>query len=152
MSRLLLKHLTQEHAVIGEFLELLDQEAAAMTGGDFVTLSALVAQKSQLAVQIALLDQQRETEQVALGYAADRNGADAAAAAGTPALQSAWTDLLGQAAQAHEKNHRNGAMVHTHLDFTRQTINFLQARGNPLYGPDGGHQTGSASGNRLALG
>ena len=138
--------------MIGEFLELLDQEAAAMTGGDFVTLSALVAQKSQLAVQIALLDQQRETEQVALGYAADRNGADAAAAAGTPALQSAWTDLLGQAAQAHEKNHRNGAMVHTHLDFTRQTINFLQARGNPLYGPDGGHQTGSASGNRLALG
>lgn len=152
MSSLLLNHLTQEHAAIGAFLELLDQEAEAMTHGDFGNLSELAGRKSQLADQIAAFDRQREMEQLALGYAADRSGADAAAAAGGEALQNAWCDLLERAAQAHECNHRNGVMIHTHLDFTRQSISFLQASGQPLYGPDGTHKTGTGSGNRLALG
>ncbi len=152
MSRLLLDHLTREHAAIGAFLELADQEAEAMSGGDFETLSILVQRKSELADQIALLDRQREMEQLALGYGADRSGADAVAAAGGEALQSAWNKLLARAAQAHERNHRNGVLIHTHLDFTRQSLSFLQAGGQPLYGPDGSHKTGSARGHRLALG
>jgi len=152
MSSLLLNHLTREHAAIGAFLELLDQEAEAMTHGDFANLSELAERKSQLADQIAFVDRQREMEQLALGYAADRSGAAAAAAAGGEALQNAWRDLLERAAQAHECNHRNGVMIHTHLDFTRQAISFLQASGQPLYGPDGAHKTGTGSGNRLALG
>nr|MDP2190626.1 flagellar protein FlgN [Rhodoferax sp.] len=152
MSSLLLNHLTREHAAIGAFVELLDREAAAMTGGDFTSLPGLAGRKSQLADQIMFLGRQREIEQLALGYAAGRSGADAAAAAGSEALQNAWRDLLARAAQAHECNHRNGVMIHTHLDFTRQSIGFLQASGQPLYGPDGAHKTGSASGNHRALG
>ena len=152
MSSLLLSHLIREQAAIGEFLDLLEQEAQAMSEGDFVRLSSLSEHKSQLTDQIAQLDRLREAEQLALGYAADRSGADAAAAAGNPALRHAWSGLLDHAAQAHERNHRNGVLIHTHLDFTRQAINFLQARGQPLYGPDGVHQTGSASGNSLGLG
>ena len=152
MSSLLLNHLTREHAAIGAFLELLDQEAEAMTHGDFANLFGLAKRKSQLADQIAFIGRQREMEQLALGYAAGRSGADAAAAAGGEALQNAWRDLLEHAAQAHERNHRNGVMIHTHLDFTRQSIGFLQASGQPLYGPDGTHKTGTGSGNRLVLG
>jgi flagellar biosynthesis protein FlgN len=152
MSSLLLNHLTQEHAAVGAFLELLDQEAAAMSHGDFAALPALAERKSQLIEQVAVLDRQREAEQISLGYTADRSGADAVAAAGGEALQTAWRDLRERATQAREHNHRNGVMVHTHLDFTRQSINFLKASGQPLYGPDGTHHSGGGRGNRLATG
>lgn len=150
MSSPLLRHLIREHAAIVSFLELLDQEAEAMIHGDFPSLPGLAARKSALTDQIAALGRQREVELVALGHAADRRGADAAAA-GSEELQTAWHDLLKSAAQARELNHRNGVMVHMHLDFTRQSIRFLQVGGLPLYGPDGTHKTGG-SGNRLALG
>lgn len=152
MTQQLLRHLTQEHAAIGAFLELLDREAAALSGGDFAAMPALVERKAQLVEQIASLDRQREMEQISLGYTADQSGADGVAAAGGKALQDAWRNLREQAAQAREHNHRNGVIVHTHLDFTRQSINFLKASGQPLYGPDGTHHTGAGKGNRLASG
>ena len=152
MSARLLPHLTREHAATGHFLELLDLEAQAMTDHDFGALPALAQRKSQLADQLALMARQREREQLAMGYTADRHGADACAAAGGEALQNAWASLREQAAKAREHNHRNGVMIHTHLDFTRQSISFLQSRGQPLYGPDGSHHAGAASGNRLAVG
>lgn len=152
MSPLLLQQLTRESTAIAAFLELLDKEADAMTFGQFNALPELAERKSHLADQIALLSRQRESEQIRLGYAADRSGTDAVAAAGGEALQQAWDDLRERAAQAHERNYRNGVMIHTHLDFTRQAISFLKVSGKPLYGPDGTHHTGSGSGNSLALG
>lgn len=152
MNHRLLNHLTREDAAIGTFIELLDQEAEAMTRGNFTALPELAERKSQQAEKISLLRRQRETEQLALGYAADRSGVDAAAAAGGEALQKAWRELQERAAKARESNHRNGVMIHTHLDFTRQSIGFLQASGKPLYGPDGTHHTGAGKGNTLGLG
>lgn len=152
MSIHLLNHLTREHAVIGAFLELLDQEAFAMSHRDFTVLPALAERKSKLIEQIALLDHERENEQISLGYAADRNGADAAAAAGGEALQAAWNALRERATQARDNNHRNGVMVHTHLDFARKAISFLNASGHPLYGPNGTHHAGTGQGNSLASG
>ena len=152
MSAALLHHLTREHAAIGGFLELLELEAHAMTKGDFSALPALALSKSELADQIMLLTDQREQAQLAMGYAADRAGADACAAAGSKTLKNAWFSLRERAALAREHNHRNGAMIHAHLDFTRQSIGFLQSRGHPLYGPDGSHHAGAASGNCLAVG
>jgi flagella synthesis protein FlgN len=152
MSGTLLKHVTQELVAVRAFLELLDQEAQAMIHGDFTKLAGLAGRKSELADQIVLIGKQRESEQLALGYDADRTGADAAAAAGGEALQEAWRDLLSNAAEARACNHRNGVMVHTHLDFTRQSLGFLHASGQPLYGPDGVHKTGMGSGNSLAMG
>jgi flagella synthesis protein FlgN len=152
MSDLLVHHMLRECAATVAFLDLLSLEEQAMTGGDFSALPALAERKSKLADQIAVLTRQRENEQQALGYAADRFGAESCAAAGGQALQSAWFGLREQATLAREHNHRNGVMIHTHLDFTRQSISFLQARGQPLYGPDGSHHAGAASGNRLAVG
>ncbi|MEO5659806.1 MAG: flagellar protein FlgN [Polaromonas sp.] len=152
MSNQYLKDLVQEHAAIAAFVELLDQEAEAMTLGQFASLPQLAERKSLMADQIALLGRQRENEQMRLGYRADRHGADAAAEAGGAALQNAWNQLRESAAQAHERNHRNGVMIHSHLDFTRQSISFLKASGKPLYGPDGTHHTGVGSGNKLAMG
>ena len=148
----LLDHVTREHAAIGAFLEVLDQEVQAMNQRDFINLSRLTERKSQLTDEIAAIGHQREIEQVRLGYGSDRHGADAAAEAGGDVLQNAWRRLLERATQARDGNHRNGVMIHTHLDFTRQTIGFLQARGQPLYGPDGTHKTGTSSGHSRALG
>lgn len=152
MSKLFRNHLAREYTAIGAFLELLDQEAAAMTQGNFAALPELTGRKAELAHQIALVSRQREAEQVNLGHTADRSGADAVVAAGGAAFQNAWHALLERAALAHEHNYRNGVMIHTHLDFTRQAINFLHAGGQPLYGANGTHHAGSSSGNSLALG
>lgn len=152
MSRLLLNHLTRECVAIGEFLELLEQEANTMTHGNFSSLPALTERKAQLAEQISLFSRERETEQVRLGFTADRHGSDAAAAAGGEPLQNAWRELRERAALAHEHNYRNGVMIHTHLDFTRQAINFLHAGGQSLYGPKGTHHMGASNGNSLAQG
>ncbi len=152
MSDLLLHYLAREGAATEAFLQLLEREAQAMTGGDFAALPGLAQRKSQLADEITSLTRQREKEQLAMGFTADRAGAQACAAAGGQTFQHAWSSLLERAQQAREHNHRNGVMIHTHLDFTRQSISFLQARGQPLYGPDGSHHAGAASGNRLAVG
>lgn len=152
MSSPLVDLLVREHAAIGEFLDLLAQESDAMTLGEFKSLPGLAERKSQLADQIALMGRQREMEQRAMGYPPGRHGCDAAAMAGGEALKTAWSKLLAQAEQAHACNHRNGVMIHTHLDYTRQSINFLKASGQPLYGPDGTHKAGSSSGSRFAVG
>lgn len=152
MTTSLLQRLTLEHGAVAEFLDLLNQEADTMTEGRFIDLAPLAERKAQMADRIALLRRHRENEQMTQGFSADRSGAEAAAAAGGPLLQTAWQQLQDCAAQAHERNHANGVMIHTHLDFTRQSINFLKSAGRPLYGPDGSHYSGTASGNRLAVG
>jgi len=144
--------MTLEYGAVNEFLAVLKLEADAMAQGRFCDLPQLAERKSQLADRIAILGRHRESEQVSLGFTADRGGAMAAAAAGGTLLQDAWRKLQTCAAQAHECNHANGVMVHAHLDFTRQAINFLKSAGRPLYGPDGAHFSGTASGNRLAMG
>jgi len=152
MTTSLLNCLTLELGVVAEFIDLLNQEADAMTQGRFIDLPLLAERKAQLADRIAIVRRHRENEQVAQGFGADRSGAEAATAAGGPLLQDAWSKLQACAAQAHERNHANGVMVHTHLDFTRQAIHFLKSGARPLYGPDGTHHSGTASGKRLAVG
>lgn len=152
MTSSLLQCLKFEHDAVAEFLDLLNQEAESMTEGRFVDLAPLAERKSQMADDIALLRQQRENEQVRQGFSADRSGAESAAAAGGLLLQAAWHQLQDCAARAHKRNHANGVMVHTHLDFTRQAIDFLKSANRPLYGRDGAHHSGSPNGRRLGVG
>lgn len=148
----LLAHLRTEASCITEFLAVLDREAKAMSGGAFNDLAAIAGQKTHLLDRMAELDQQREALQVALGFEPGRAGADAAAAAGGPAMQKAWADLLVVAVEARSHNMRNGSMVYAHLDFTQQALHFLQASAQLFYGPDGVRKTQVGSGTRLAAG
>ena len=152
MSTQLLDSLMREHACIEAFVGALNQEAKAMIDGDFQKLPELAEQKSVLADQVKLAGQEREQLQLALGYAGGRTGGDAASAAGGKALQQAWHNLLEAAAHAQDRNHRNGVMVHTHLDFTRHTIGFLRSSGQVLYGPDGIHKASHGDKHSLAVG
>jgi flagella synthesis protein FlgN len=151
MSTSLLKQLTREQAALDQFLEVLNEEAAAMQAGRFDALAALTTRKTALLENIGEIDSLREQAQQALGFSADREGAHAAAQAGGALLEQAWEQLQASAHLARQGNHRNGVMIHTHLDFARQSLNFLQGGGQPLYGPDGSHTRGS-KGNPLAAG
>lgn len=139
-------------ACIEEFVELLAQEEQIMTTGRFGELPALTGKKSLLLDRLAGLDRQRESTQVALGFAPGRAGAQAAAAAGDESVKQAWAALLSLAEKASERNYRNGAKVYTHLDFTQKALGFLQGSDRPFYGPDGAQTKTTGSGTRLASG
>lgn len=144
--------LTLELAAIRAYIDLLDQEAKALGESDFARLPGLAEQKSETADRITTLEKQRDQAQQGLGHASGRAGAEAACAVGSPKLVRVWQDVLASAAQAHARNHRNGVMIHTQLDFTRLTLGFLQSGGQPLYGPDGSHKSGGGAGVSLAQG
>lgn len=145
-------HLLAEKSCVEAFLSLLDQEEQAMTNGLFAELGFITEQKSSLLDRMTRLDQQRESAQVARGFEPGRVGADAAAAADGVACQQVWASLLALAEKARDSNRRNGTMVYTHLDFTQNAINFLQASAQPFYGPDGVRKTTTGTGTRLASG
>jgi len=148
MNSQFFQHLTQEHSAVGAFIELLDQEAAAMQQGRYADLPSLIECKSRLADRLAILGRQRENEQMRLGYRADRQGAETLAAAGGPSLQKVWHALCAATAQAHERNHRNGMMIRSHLHFTGQPIALPDPGGTPPDGP-GGQYSSRFSGSSL---
>jgi len=148
----MLLHLLAEKSCVEEFLSVLDQEAQAMESGLFADLGPLTEQKTALLDRMATLDRARESAQVALGFEPGRAGADAAAAAEGEAAQQAWAALLAFAERAKADNHRNGAMVYGHLDFTQGALHYLQAAALPFYGPDGIRKAVGGAGTRLALG
>ncbi len=152
MIVLLQDRMTLEYGAFNEFLELLNLEANAMAEGRFSDLPQLTERKSKLADEIVILGRYRETEQISLGFSAGYSGAVVAAAAGGPLLKEVWGRLQTCAAQVRERNLANGVVVHAHLDFTRQAINYLKSANGSLYGADGTHSGGTASGKRLATG
>lgn len=148
----LLDHLMRENAQLQDFMATLEAEYAAMQTGNFADLPALSERKTDCLAQIAQLDAWRDQEQRNLGYSPDQAGADALAQSGGPALQHAWEQLQRSAQQAREGNLRNGVLVHTHLDFTRQAIGFLKPGSQSLYGPDGAHARHGGPGHALGRG
>jgi flagella synthesis protein FlgN len=148
----LLPHLLAEKSCVEEFVDLLGQEERAMQEGLFADLRPLTARKAALLDRMTALDQARESAQVAMGFEPGRAGADAAATAAGTAAQEAWAALLELADKAKAGNRRNGAMVHGHLDFTRNALHYLQAAALPFYGPDGIRKAVGGTGTRRALG
>lgn len=148
----LLRQMSEEISLLQVFVELLEREAEALASHRFELLPQLTPRKAKAAERLAACDAEREQLLTALGYPANRAGAEAVAAAGGPLLQQAWTRLVDLAERARDLNHRNGVTVHAHLDFTRQSIAFLQTGSRPLYGPDGQHRAGRGQGIRYAAG
>ena len=135
-------------AALAEFTLTLDLEAQSLQQGHFKDLPSLIARKTELARQLAELDYERERLLALAGLPIDLPTALA-----EPALERAWGRLREQAAQARQANHRNGVMVHTLLDFTRQAMATLHGGNRPLYGSNGRHPAaGVHPGKSLARG
>lgn len=148
----LLKQLRAESAAIEQFIAVLGQEEQAMVSGRFSELPAITSRKAEMQERVSELDRQRESLQQALGFAAGRAGADAAAASQGEEVQAAWAHLLALAGQAQAGNRHNASIVFTHLDFTQNALRFLRASGQLFYGPDGARRAAAGAGTRLALG
>jgi len=139
-----------EKACISNLLETLEAEDEALRSGRLTDLPALTEQKSQLLLRIAEIDFGRESLQAQLGFPAGRAGVELAAS-GDRELAKEWVSLLAVASRVRDLNRRVGAKVYTHLEFTRNSLAFLQARSQPLYGRDGSRRA-TAGGTSLALG
>jgi flagellar biosynthesis protein FlgN len=133
---LLLPHVLAQKTCLESFLAVLQAEEEAISGGRFAELPAITERKTALLARIAEVDLGREAAQAQLGLEPGRRGAECAAGA-DDALRDAWCCLLLLAERARELNRRLASKVYTHLEFTRNALAFLQARGQPLYGRDG---------------
>ncbi len=110
-----------------------------MVANDIATLTALAPIKTQ---QVNLLNQlatDRLRSVMALGFTADRLGMEKRMAGADAEAQRAWQAMLDVAAEAHQLNKTNGALIQQRLQHTQQTLAALTAAFNQsnLYGPDG---------------
>lgn len=147
----LFAHVRAETACLEAFIAALEHEDQALSEGRFEDVAALADRKGSLLADLADIGRAREASLAQLGWPPGRAGADAAARS-DPLLETAWTALLGLAGRARDLNRSVGAKVHAHLEFTGSALAFLQARHQPLYGPDGGRVAPTVAGSRLAAG
>jgi flagellar biosynthesis protein FlgN len=143
-------NLRAQKSCIDSLLRALADEDDALAAGRFGELPELTERKSALLARIGELEQHRESLQAQCGLPPGRPGAELAASA-DDSVRESWTALLAAAHRTRELNRRVAAKVHTNLDFTRQALQFLQTRAQPLYGRDGAARLSLRS-SRLALG
>ncbi len=136
-----------EHSALLEYVQLLDDEARTLTEGRYRLMPAMMDRKTALARQISELDRERLQLQRQAGFDPQQPTPP-----GQERLAQAWQQLQASANRARDGNHRNGTMVHTLLDFTRQAIAVMQGGSRPLYGQDGRHPGKAGAGKALAQG
>ncbi len=126
---------TQELSAMRAFVALLDQESAALTGGNADTLSGLAAEKTTLLEILSRCAEQRAVLLGAPGPAQtdglrQRIGKDAS-------VRANWNSLLDAARRAADLNAANSCVVDLKLGQVRRAMDTLGVRGTSLYGMNG---------------
>ncbi|GAB1578987.1 flagella synthesis protein FlgN [Bordetella petrii] len=125
----LLACLADEDALVREFAETLEAEAAALADRTaFERLPALTQHKETLARQLVALSDRRDALLERLGLPAGHSGAEQAASR-YPELAAPWQALLAHAEIARERNARNRALVEISLRHTQQSLDALRELG-----------------------
>ena len=137
--------LSDERALILEFVAVLKLEQVALSEGSIDDLPGYAEQKSGLAVRLNALAEQRNATLAALGCSTDRKGMDAwcAAHADEKPTASDWADILVLAGEARELNRINGDLIQMRLQYNAKALEALQGGRDALdlYGPDGQAKT-----------
>ncbi|MET3130554.1 flagella synthesis protein FlgN [Oxalobacteraceae bacterium GrIS 1.11] len=144
-----LTSLREEHKLMTELLELMQQEKLHLLAADIEELTESTARKSALVQQLAQLAGARHEALGAAGYPAREEGMDAwLAACGDPLAAPCWSQVLHLTRAAKELNRVNGMLVNRHLAHTQGALNALRPppQGGNFYGPSG--QTTVSSPNR----
>ncbi len=133
--------LASEGEAIAGFVALLKQEQAALSQGQTEGLPALIERKNELAAELGVLANQRNSELSRHGLANDQAGI-AAWRAEHPQDEEVprlWQDILRQAAEAKDLNRLNGELIALHLDHINRALEALRGghQSLALYGPDG---------------
>jgi len=144
MSQSLIQNLARETELSKEFAAVLGEERAMIKAGDYQALVGLLEHKVELA---GLLQTQTRTREAQMGAMGIRLGAGGQITGRdlSPAIETAWRNLLFAARMARDANTLNAAVVDAHLEFTQEAIQTLRQRGDTggtLYGKDGRTQQG----------
>jgi flagella synthesis protein FlgN len=142
----LAKLLSEELAILRNFVDLLGREQDLLAKGAAEPLTALASEKSVMATALAQLAAAREAELGRLGLPCGRAGMDAwLDATGAATDQVDWQRLLILAAKARALNETNGKLIGLHLNNNQQALNVLMGAVDRAvtYGPDGQQKTGS---------
>lgn len=142
--------LQQEQAALDRFIDLLNQEQAALVNADVDALLALTETKLKQTDQLTALAGQRVAMLARAGFAADAAGVSGWLASQPKAVADAWHQLLDSAQAAQRINQTNGKLIQTHLQHNQQALSTLLNASNRanVYGPDGQARTGAAPGQR----
>lgn len=138
--------LDQELRSLRAFVALLVREQDLLGKGAGDALSALAAEKSTMATNLARFAAARDAELERLGLPAGRSGMAAWLGAKTSSRLSAdWNQLLVLAAEARALNETNGKLIGIQLQNNQQALSVLMSAADQAvtYGPDGQQKTGS---------
>ncbi|MCB1859056.1 MAG: flagellar protein FlgN [Gammaproteobacteria bacterium] len=147
--------LSQELAVAGDLLQVLDHERDALTREDPQGIEATTMDKQQLMVQLRELLTRRDAFLMERGYSTGKPGMDAIlkelAADLSDDTQTLWQSLGQVAGKLRDSNDTNGILVSLAQRQTRQALEILTGRTGQqqTYGP-GGNQVAGVSAQTLA--
>jgi flagella synthesis protein FlgN len=146
--------LEQERERVREFLELLQQEQAALVAGDHDDLLAYTEQKAARILDLRRISDARSRLLASHGLRADKDGMSAwIERYGDEPIRKLWDDIKSLAAQVRAANEINGALVAARLKHNQAAIAALQTaarNGTGVYGPDGGTRLTASTTRALA--
>jgi flagella synthesis protein FlgN len=146
--------LEQERDRVREFLELLQQEQAALVAGDHDELMAFTEQKAARILDLRRVSDARSRLLASHGLRADRDGMSTwIEQHGDEPIRRLWDDIKSLAAQVRAANEINGALVAARLKHNQAAIAALQSAarsGSGVYGPDGATRFTAATTRALA--
>ena len=137
-----LEVLQQERERVREFLDLLEQEQAALVAGDHDELITFTEQKAARILDLRRFSDARSRLLASHGLRADKDGMSAwVERLGDEQTRRLWDEIKSLAAQVRSANEINGALVAARLKHNQAAIAALQSAahsGSGVYGPDGG--------------
>ena len=146
--------LEQERERVREFLELLEQEQAALVAGDHDDLMAFTEQKAARILDLRRISDARSHLLASHGLRADKDGMSAwIERHGDEPIRRLWDEIRTLAAQVRAANEINGALVSARLKHNQASIAALQTaarNGCGVYGPDGGTRLTASTTRALA--
>lgn len=130
----LLQCLAEQSTVVGEFIQVLEDEAHnLLDSSSNEQLIDLTQRKNSFAAQLTDLDQHRAECLGALGFDSDQSGIEAACAA-HPELRAPVDALFALARQASTLNSQNGQIITTFLASNQRAVDALRnLMGENLY-------------------
>lgn len=140
-----LRAVSKEATLVGQFVELLEQEQEVLTNGRTDELPTIAGTKEKLAAELNDLSRQRNAFLGSLGFPSDRPGMEVWTTANPSQNEAitAWRQTLSLAARAKELNLRNGQLIQLRMKYNAQALEILTRKENnlDLYGPDGRSST-----------
>jgi flagella synthesis protein FlgN len=136
--------LLQEQAALDRFINLLQQEQAALVKADVDALVSISERKLKQAEELNAMERERAKILARDGFGGDVTGW---LAQQPQTVGAAWNRLMESARTAQRLNQANGKLIQTHLQQNKQALAALMNASSmaSAYGPDGQPRSGTTT-------